>query len=100
MFNIYALFYEKDDKVQTLDGHIATNNYEHPNMVALAIIDQADAVETEEWKRFELPFDYERFGKTIDLEKLAKGQYNIKYYPVRQQKRRRIQRCSRQHITY
>jgi hypothetical protein len=23
-----------------------------------------------------------------------------KYYPVRQQKRRRIQRCSRQHITY
>ena len=68
---------EKDDKVQTLDGHIATNNYEHPNMVALAIIDQADAVETEEWKRFELPFDYERFGKTIDLEKLAKGQYNI-----------------------
>ena len=77
VFNIYALFYEKDDKVQTLDGHIATNNYEHPNMVALAIIDQADAVETEEWKRFELPFDYERFGKTIDLEKLAKGQYNI-----------------------
>ena len=34
------------------------------------------------WKQkngnvFELPFDYERFGKTIDLEKLAKGQYNI-----------------------
>lgn len=41
-------------------------------MVALAIIDQADAVETEEWKRFELPFDYERFGKTIDLENWPK----------------------------
>lgn len=46
-------------------------------MVALAIINQTDAVETEQWKRFELPFDYERFGKTVDLEKLAKGQYNI-----------------------
>ena len=77
MFNIYALFYEKDAKVQTLDGHIVANNYEHPNMVALAIINQTDAVETEQWKRFELPFDYERFGKTVDLEKLAKGQYNI-----------------------
>ena len=71
-------FYEKDDKVQTFRRTYCNKQLRTPQYGwLLAIIDQADAVETEEWKRFELPFDYERFGKTIDLEKLAKGQYNI-----------------------
>lgn len=58
-----------------LDGHIATNNYEHENMVAVAVID--DAHETDEWTRFELTFDYDRYKKTVDPTKLANGEYNI-----------------------
>lgn len=77
VFNIYALFYEKDAQTETLDGHIVSHNYTHPNMVALAIIDSADAKEADTWTRFELPFDYGRFGKEVDPEKLANGQYNI-----------------------
>jgi hypothetical protein len=75
IFNIYALFYEKPDKSQMLDGHIATNNYEHENMVAVAVIN--DAHETDEWTRFDLTFDYARYGKTVDPIKLANGKYNI-----------------------
>ncbi|MDE6180141.1 MAG: PCMD domain-containing protein, partial [Phocaeicola sp.] len=74
-FNIYALFYEKTPNQQMLDGHIATNNYEHENMVAVAVID--DAHEADEWTRFELTFDYERYHKTVDPTKLANGEYNI-----------------------
>lgn len=74
-FNIYALFYEKTTDVKMLDGYIATNNYEHDNMVAVAVIDNPQ--ETDEWTRFEIDFDYDRYGKTVDLQKLANGQYNI-----------------------
>ena len=49
-----------------LDGHIAANNYEHPNMVASAAITSEDARETDEWTRFELTFDYLRYGKAVD----------------------------------
>ena len=74
-FNIYALFYEKTKDVQMLDGHITKNNYEHENMVAAAVI--TDTHETSEWTRFELEFDYEHYGKTIDPQKLANGGYNV-----------------------
>ena len=75
VFNIYALFYEKTKDVQMLDGHIAKNNYEHENMVAAAVI--TDTHETSEWTRFELDFNYEHYGKTIDPQKLANGGYNV-----------------------
>ena len=76
-FNIYAIFYEKlnDNDNPMLDGHIAANNYENENMMALAII--KDAHETDEWTRFELDFDYKRYGKTIDSTKLKEGKYYI-----------------------
>lgn len=77
VFNLYALFYEKTDGVQMLDGHITSNNYEHPNMVASAVINSSDARETDEWTRFELTFDYDRYGKKVDPTKLAEGKYNI-----------------------
>lgn len=76
-FNLYALFYEKTNGIQMLDGHIAANNYEHPNMVASAAITSEDARETDEWTRFELTFDYLRYGKAVDPIKLADGKYNI-----------------------
>lgn len=68
-------FNEKTKDVQMLDGHIAKNNYEHENMVAAAVI--TDTHETSEWTRFELDFDYEHYGKTIDPQKLANGGYNV-----------------------
>ena len=76
-FNLYALFYEKTNGIQMLDGHIAANNYEHPNMEASAAITSEDARETDEWTRFELTFDYLRYGKAVDPIKLADGKYNI-----------------------
>ena len=58
-----------------LDGHITKNNDEHENMVAAAVI--TDTHETSEWTRFELDFNYEHYGKTIDPQKLANGGYNV-----------------------
>lgn len=77
IFNIYAIFYEKlnDKDNPRLDGHIAANNFEHENMVALALI--KDAKETNEWTRFELEFDYKRYRKTIDPVKLKEGKYYL-----------------------
>lgn len=75
IFNIYAIFYEVTKDTDMLDGNLPNQNYEHPNMVALAVI--SNPHETDEWEFFDLPFDYERYGKTIDAAKLAKGEYKI-----------------------
>ncbi len=82
MFNIYAVFYDgvkydsegKGTEV-TLDGNLINKNYEHPNMVALALV--SNPQETDEWKFFDIPFDYQRYGKRIDEARLAKGEYKI-----------------------
>lgn len=75
IFNIYAFFYETTDDVETLDGTLPKLDYNHPNMVALALI--GNPHETDEWEYFDLPFDYERYGKTIDEAKLATGKYKL-----------------------
>ncbi|MDO4181187.1 MAG: PCMD domain-containing protein [Bacteroidales bacterium] len=74
-FSIYAIFFEKTDQVQYMDGYLKTNNFQHDNMVALALM--TDAHETNEWTRFEIPFDYARYGKEVDETKLRNGQYCI-----------------------
>lgn len=82
MFNIYAVFYDgvkydsegKGTEV-TLDGNLINQNYEHPHMVALALV--SNPQETDEWKFFDIPFDYQRYGKGIDEARLAKGEYKI-----------------------
>ena len=61
--------------MQTINGHIARNNYEHENMVASAVI--SNAHETNEWERFEIDFDYDRYGKTVDYDKLKAGKYSV-----------------------
>ena len=35
-----------------------------------------DAKETDEWIKFDLPFEY-RTGKSVDMEKLKAGKYNL-----------------------
>lgn len=74
IFNIYAMFYETDNELRTLDGYFKANNYQSPNLVALAMID--DPEEKSEWTRFELPFKYV-YGKEVDADKLLAGSYNV-----------------------
>ena len=74
-FNIYAVFYESTEDMPTLDG----TNYmdeQNPNIILTALIDQKDAVETEQWTAFRIPFVL-RSGKKVDPEKLAQGRYNL-----------------------
>ena len=44
-------------------------------MVALALI--SNPHETDDWEAFDIPFDYQRYGKEIDETKLAKGKYKL-----------------------
>ena len=82
MYNIYAIFYDGvgyNDKGKavdvTLDGNLPNNNYEHANMVALALV--TNPHETDKWEFFDIPFDYQRYGKKINESRLAKGEYKI-----------------------
>ena len=77
MMHIYAIFYESTDTTPMLDGNIQENNYEHPNMVALALYENPHETKGEEWEEFNIAFDYKRYGKTIDPEKLAAGKYHL-----------------------
>lgn len=69
--DIYAIFYEVDDKVKTLDG---TNAFIHPNLISVARI--TDQKETDEWIKFNFPFIIKP-GKVIDKDKLNSGMYNL-----------------------
>lgn len=69
--DIYAIFYETDDKVKTLDG---TNAFTHPNLISIARID--DQKETDEWTQFYLPF-VNKPGKSVDKDKLKAGKYSV-----------------------
>lgn len=71
--DIYAVFYETDDKTKSLDG---TNILAEDNTNIISIARISDAKETEEWTSFNLPFVF-RKGKTVDPVKLAEGKYNL-----------------------
>lgn len=72
-FDIYAIFYETDDQVQFLDGD---NRFESDHLVKLARIQAEDAVATDTWEEFYIPF--ETVGnRSIDTQKLAEGKYKV-----------------------
>ena len=75
-WDVYAIFYEVTDKVRYLDGTIVEDNYTHPNLVSVALLDDKDRKETDEWTEFYIPFVM-KSGKTIDREKLKAGGYNV-----------------------
>lgn len=75
IFNIYAMFYEVGDKQPPLDGYFKANGYKAPNLVALALLENPK--EADEWTHFEIPFDYDTYGKKVDPKKLEEGGYNI-----------------------
>ena len=72
-FDIYAMLYEADDNAFMLDG---ANGKTDRSIVLLAAIDQADAVETDQWTEFEIPF-VPMNGKTVDEQKLEEGKYKL-----------------------
>lgn len=71
--DIYAVFYETDEKLSTLDG---TNVLAEDNTYIVSVARIKDAKETDEWIKFDLPFEY-RTGKSVDMEKLKAGKYNL-----------------------
>ncbi|MCE2616163.1 MAG: PCMD domain-containing protein [Phocaeicola sp.] len=74
-FELYAIFFEQTDSVKYMDGHLAVNNFQHSQMVALARV--TDRKESNEWVHFSIPFDYNSYGKVVDADKLRNGQYSI-----------------------
>ena len=72
-FNIYAIMYEADDNSFMLDG---TNSRTSEKLVYMAEIKEEDALETDQWTEFNLPFESQN-GKTIDPQKLRNGKYKL-----------------------
>ena len=79
MMHIYAVFYEyiPTHEKPMLDGNIQEANYEDPRMVALALLENPHETKGEEWEEFKIDFDYERYGKTINMNKLINGDYYL-----------------------
>ena len=77
MCSIYAIFYESTQDTPMLDGNIQENNFQHPNMVALALMKNPHETNGSEWERFDIEFDYTKYGKTIDINKLEDGKYHL-----------------------
>lgn len=74
-FDIYGILYESTAERPILD---ATNALDENNeqVISVARIPADEAVEADEWTRFELPFEV-RAGKNVDPEKLAEGRYSL-----------------------
>lgn len=72
-FNVYAVLFEVSADMEWLDGANVLSE-DNPNIISTALIPDRHA--SEEWVEFSVPFIY-REGKSIDLEKLANGQYSI-----------------------
>lgn len=69
--DIYAVFYETDENVKTLDGN---NVLTSPNIISIARIDKPG--EPDKYTFFSEPFIMKP-GKTIDKDKLKHNGYNI-----------------------
>lgn len=76
-FSIYAMFFRKTPQSPYMDGHLPAQDFESPNMVALAQMKPTETIETDSWTYFELPFDYSRYQLPIDSEALNNGEYCI-----------------------
>lgn len=75
-WDVYAIFYEVTKDVPYLDGTIVEGNYTHPNLISVALLNDKDRIETDEWTEFYIPFVM-KSGKVIDREKLKSGGYNV-----------------------
>ena len=72
-FDIYAVMYEAEENSFMLDG---TNSLTSDKVVSLARISAEEALETDQWKPFNLPFKAQN-GKEISETELQKGKYKL-----------------------
>lgn len=72
-FDIYAIFYEAPSNSFMLNGE---NALTHSSLVSVARIAESEAIETEQWTSFDLPFELQP-GKEINEEKLKAGKYKL-----------------------
>ena len=72
-FDIYAVMYEAEDNSFMLDG---TNSLTSDKVVSLARISAEEALETDQWTSFDLPFKAQN-GKEISETELQKGKYKL-----------------------
>lgn len=71
--DIYAVLYESTSDMPNLNG---ANILDHPNIVAIARV--PDVADVNEYKSFEVLFDYGVKGrKPFDIEKLRANKYNL-----------------------
>lgn len=70
-FDIYAVMYESTTETPFLDG---TNIKTHPSIVMMAQLKERKP--TDAWTHFSMTFEPVA-GRTLDPEKLRKGQYNL-----------------------
>lgn len=72
-FHIYAMLYEADDSSFMLNG---ANGLTDSSIVLLAQLDEADALEADEWTEFEISFEPAN-NKTVDAQRLSEGKYKL-----------------------
>ncbi len=79
IFSIYAIFFESAADVKFIDRNVHYNDFMHPIMVSLANL--TDAHETglgdDDWVKFEIEFDYDKYKKAVNADLLAKGVYRL-----------------------
>ena len=76
-FIVYGIFYKTDETLRTMDGYLAINEFKDPRMIALALLPEKERKETDQWTEFNIPFDYNKYGKEVDMEALSRGEYKI-----------------------
>lgn len=65
VWDAYALLFERSEDENYLRGD---HNFEDSRIVATARLDTEQAIETDEWTEFSIPFEFEE-GKAFDLSK-------------------------------
>lgn len=80
MFSIYAIFYLADTgneatRIDFIDGEIHINNFQHPNLVSVAMV--KDAHVSNDWVTFDVPFEVAANAPELDPSGLAMGKYKI-----------------------
>ena len=73
VFDIYAVMYEAAESDFFLNGG---NSLTDKSIVKMARIKKEDAIETDEWTYFDIPFETKN-GKSINMDNLKKGKYKL-----------------------
>ena len=62
-------------RIDFIDGEIHINNFQHPNLVSIAMV--KDAHVSNDWVTFDVPFEVAANAPELDPSGLAMGKYKI-----------------------